>query len=130
MKTNKILIYTIIITALTLIFIKREAISDFSQSNNEAEMLYQKIEQKNQSTKPFYQGEVVNLEHAGGYTYIEVREKTDMTFWIAVERTDVKKGDYIRFQKELVTKNFKSKALDKTFKEIMFASNLQYKVKK
>ena len=83
---------------------------------------------ENQEEKPFYQGEVVNFEHGGGYTYIEVKEKTEMTFWIAVENADVNKGDYIRFQEELVMKDFKSKALNKTYDELMFASNLEYKV--
>ncbi len=80
--------------------------------------------------KPYYQGEVISLEHAGGYTYLEVKEHSEQTFWIAITRTEVQLGDYIRFQKELVTKNFKSKTLNKTFEELMFASNLQYRVKK
>ena len=35
---------------------------------------------------------------------IEVKEKTELTFWIVVERADVKVGDYIRFQKDLVAR--------------------------
>ncbi len=78
--------------------------------------------------KPYYQGEVISLQNAGGYTYLEVKEHSDKTFWVAVTRTEVQLGDYVRFQKELVTKNFISKTLNKTFEELMFASNLQYKV--
>ncbi len=90
------------------------------------------ISPKAQETKvkPFYQGEVVNIEHAGGYTYLEIKEHSEKTFWVAVSRAEVKKGDYVRFQKELVTEKFTSKTLNKTFDELMFASNLQYKVKK
>ena len=80
--------------------------------------------------QPYYQGEVVTVEHGGAYSYLEVKEHTESTFWVAVNRTEVKVGDYVRFQKELVTQNFKSKALDRTFKELMFGSNLQYKVQK
>ena len=80
--------------------------------------------------QPYYQGEVVTVEHGGAYSYLEVKEQTEKTFWVAVNRTEVKVGDYVRFQKELVTQNFKSKALDRTFEELMFGSNLQYKVKK
>jgi len=87
--------------------------------------------------KPFYQGEILELANAGGYTYILVKEKkqnNDKTelksFWIAVTLTEAKVGDYIRFQKELVMKNFKSKLLKKTFDEVMFASNLEYRVSK
>ena len=79
--------------------------------------------------KPFYQGKVINVQQGGAYTYIEVKEKTQKSFWIATNNADVKTGDFIRFQKEIVVKNFKSKTLDKTFNEIMFASNLQYKIK-
>ena len=79
---------------------------------------------------PYYQGEVVTVEHGGAYSYLEVKEHSEQTFWVAVNATEVKVGDYVRFQKELVTQNFKSKALDRTFKELMFGSNLQYKVKK
>ena len=82
------------------------------------------------ATKPFYQGEVVNVEQGGSYTYIEVKERTHKPFWIATNSADVKIGDFIRFQKEIVVKNFKSKALNKVFKELMFASNLQYRLNK
>lgn len=76
----------------------------------------------------YYQGTAVTIKQGGSYTYIEVKEKTELTFWIAVSHTQAKVGDYIRFQKEIVAKDFKSKALNETFKEIMFASNLEYKV--
>lgn len=80
--------------------------------------------------KPYYQGEVVTIEHAGGYSYLEIKEHSNKTFWAAVSRAEAKVGDYVRFRKELVTENFTSKTLNKTFKELMFASDLQYKVPK
>ncbi|HIP51006.1 MAG TPA: hypothetical protein EYG94_02865 [Campylobacterales bacterium] len=80
--------------------------------------------------KPYYQGNVVSVEQGGAYTYIEVKEKTEKTFWIAVSSSEVKVGDFVRFQKELVMKDFKSKALKRTFEELMFASALQYRVNK
>ncbi len=85
--------------------------------------------QNNDALKPFYQGEVVSIKQGGSYIYMEVKEKTHKTFWIATTNADVKIGDFVRFQKEVVAKNFKSKALDRVFKELMFASNLQYRVK-
>ncbi|SFV65943.1 NrfJ-related protein [hydrothermal vent metagenome] len=78
----------------------------------------------------YYQGTAVTVRQGGSYTYIEVKEKTELTFWVAVSQAEVKVGDIVRFQKELVAKNFKSKALNQTFKELMFASNLEYKVSK
>ena len=78
--------------------------------------------------KPYYQGEVVTVEHGGAYSYLEVKEHTQETFWVAVNRAEVHVGDYVRFQKELVTKNFKSKALGRTFDMLMFGSNLEHKI--
>ena len=90
------------------------------------------------SNKPFYQGTILKTIDAGGYTYIKIKETRNAhkheegdehtNFWIVVERTAEVVGDEVRFQKELVTKNYKSKTLNRTFKELMFASNLQYKV--
>ena len=80
------------------------------------------------NTNPYYQGDVMAVEHGGAYTYLEIQEKTNKTFWVAVSNADVKVGDYVRFQMELVTQNFKSKALDRTFDELMFGSSLQQRV--
>ena len=40
-------------------------------------------------------GEVVTVEHGGAYSYLEVKEHTEATFWVAVNRTEVKVGDYV-----------------------------------
>jgi len=85
---------------------------------------------KTQNNNPFYEGEVMTVEQGGAYTYLEIKEQTEKTFWVAVSAADVKVGDYVRFQKELVTKNFKSKALKRTFEELMFASSLQQRMVK
>jgi len=84
----------------------------------------------NEESEPvvYYQGEVVSFENGGGYTFIEVKEETELTFWIAVERVDVNMGDIVRFRKELVAKNYTSKSLNKTFDELMFASDIQYQL--
>ena len=89
--------------------------------------------------KPFYQGTILETIDAGGYSYLKIKENLDghkhveghehKDFWIAVERTTAKVGDEVRFQKELVTEQFYSKILDRTFDELMFASNLQHRIK-
>jgi ABC-type Zn2+ transport system substrate-binding protein/surface adhesin len=84
--------------------------------------------QQEQENKPYYQGEIINIEHGGSYTYLEILENTDMSFWIVVERVEAKKGDFVMFQEQLVAQDFYSEALDKTFDEVMFATNLRYKV--
>jgi len=92
------------------------------------------------ANKPFYQGVVLEKLDAGAYSYLKVEEnikghehaegnKHNHFFWIAVSKTPAKVGDEVRFQKELVTKSFESKVLKRTFEDLMFASNLQYKVK-
>ncbi len=84
--------------------------------------------QEDHENKPYYQGEIINIEIGGGYTYLEIMESTGMSFWIVVNKVEAKTGDFVMFQEDLVAENFHSKALDKTFEEIMFATNLQYRV--
>ncbi len=138
MNKKSIVVIVIIIAVLLIVVYGKSFMENNADVNNDvAEVADTSYAVQNnmghghmtENQKPFYQGEIVNFEHGGGYTYIEVKEATDMTFWIAVEKADVKKGDFIKFQEELVMHDFKSKALNKTYKEIMFASNLQYKVK-
>lgn len=81
------------------------------------------------NTNPFYQGEIVSVLQAQAYTYLEIKESTNLTFWVATTAVEANIGDFVRFQKELVTKNFKSKTLDRVFKELMFVSSLQYRTK-
>lgn len=102
---------------------------------------------KDTKVKPRYQGVVIEVLDAKEYTYLKIDEKVhgckskdDKThgcdskdkklFWIVVDRTSAKVGDYVRFKKELVTQMFKSKILNKNFDEVMFASNLEYRVSK
>ena len=92
------------------------------------------------TNKPYYQGTILDKLEAGGYSYLKINEfieghshedgsNHNHEFWIAVNKSPAQIGDEVRFQKELVTKNFKSKVLNKTFEDLMFASNLQYKVR-
>jgi hypothetical protein len=87
--------------------------------------------------KPKYQGTVLKVLDGQAYTYLKIDEKVSgknteklKAFWIVVDKSSAKAGDYVRFQKELVTKKFTSKTLNRTFDEIMFASKLEYKVSK
>ncbi|MEA1880547.1 MAG: hypothetical protein U9N11_07880, partial [Campylobacterota bacterium] len=114
---NKIYLFI----ALTCMTIQAQDVNQTTETNQTAQTAV---------VNPYYQGEVVTVEHGGAYSYLEVQEHTGETFWVAVNAAEVKVGDYIRFQKELVTQNFKSKALGKTFDELMFGSNLQHKILK
>lgn len=84
----------------------------------------------NAAENSYYGGVAKEVHHAGGYTYILVQEKKAGSFWAAVSSADVKVGDEIRFQKEFVAKKFNSKTLNREFEELMFATNIEYKVQK
>ncbi len=130
MKIIKIVGLLLLVVGIVFALIKKDSITKVFQNNTEHTHINKMVGDKDEkeTVKPFYQGEVVNVEQGGGYTFIEIKEKTEITFWIVVEKADVKVGDYVQFQKELVAHNFESKSLNKTFEELMFATNLQYKV--
>lgn len=68
-------------------------------------------------------GKVLEAMDASGYTYLNV--ETDAgTKWIAVNQTPVEVGEEITFMDGMVMQNFFSKALDRTFPEIVFSSGL------
>lgn len=73
-----------------------------------------------------FEGKVVDVLNGGGYTYMQI-DDTKKKYWVAVEGTNVEKGTDVRFTEELKAKNFESKTLGRTFDEIVFASNLQYR---
>ncbi|WP_041961974.1 hypothetical protein [Sulfurospirillum cavolei] len=73
-----------------------------------------------------YEGVVVDMMQGGGYTYLQI-DDTKKRYWIAVEGVSLDKGTEVRFQEEMKAKNFESKALGRTFDELVFASNLQYR---
>lgn len=75
-----------------------------------------------------YEGVVVDTLNGGGYTYLQIQD-AKKTYWIAVEGVKIDKGTEVRFTEELRSKNFESKSLNRTFDEIVFASNLQYRTK-
>ncbi|MDD3343053.1 MAG: hypothetical protein PHR87_05695 [Sulfurospirillaceae bacterium] len=75
-----------------------------------------------------YEGVVVDTLQGGGYTYLHI-EDAKKKYWIAVEGVLIEKGMEVRFTEEMRVKNFESKSLHKTFDEIVFASNLQYRTK-
>ncbi|MEA2099829.1 MAG: hypothetical protein U9P72_06850 [Campylobacterota bacterium] len=131
------IINTLVATALLTISANAQSVAEVLQTTQAPKVHIKKGTDSKEAVKPYYQGEVIETLNAGGYTYLHIDEKTPgydpkklKSFWIAVSRSEAKVGDYVRFQKELVTENFKSKTLNKTFKELMFASNLEYRVSK
>ena len=131
MKIIKFASIAVFIVLIVLLIIKRETITQYF-NNSDITPLNESMAPKHgdidQTEKPFYQGEVMVVEHGGAYSYLEIKEKTGETFWVAAERLDAKVGDSIRFHNEMVAHDFKSKALIRTFPEIMFISNVQHKI--
>jgi hypothetical protein len=59
---------------------------------------------------------------ASSYSYLRVKENSK-DYWVAVNKMDVKPGEYIIFSKSMEMKNFKSESLDKTFESILFVDD-------
>jgi hypothetical protein len=71
-----------------------------------------------------HKGKVVQKMDAAGYTYLEVDEK-GKKLWVAVMQTPIKEGDIVEIPDSPVMVNFKSKSLNRTFDEILFAAGVR-----
>jgi len=63
-----------------------------------------------------------NLD-AADYTYLQVSDKDNNKFWIAVTRMDAAKGDILYFTKSMEMKNFHSKTLNRDFESVLFVED-------
>ncbi len=72
--------------------------------------------------KIFY-ATILEIKPVMGYQYLKVNENGKIK-WVAINDAPVRVGDKIGYDKRTVMKDFKSKALHKTFKEIIFANDL------
>jgi len=68
-----------------------------------------------------HKGVILETKDAGPYTYMQIKEGKDK-FWIAATPSKIKKGAKVSFAEQLWMYDFKSKALDKVFKKILFVS--------
>lgn len=66
-----------------------------------------------------------SVADAGNYTYVELFENEDATFWIAAPRFEAKVGDRIVFVPAMEQKDFHSPTLGRTFDRLIFASAAQ-----
>ena len=72
-----------------------------------------------------YYGTILKIENAMSYQYLKVKED-GKELWVAIAASQVKVGDKIGYDKTTIMKDFKSKTLKKTFKEVIFASDVQF----
>ncbi len=68
-------------------------------------------------------GKVLEIQNAMGYKYLKVDENGTQ-HWVAIANAPVAVGDRIGYDKRTVMHDFESKSLGKTFKEIIFASDV------
>lgn len=68
-------------------------------------------------------GRVITAESASGYSYLQV-EVGGKVVWLATKPIDVRPGEEIGWGDFAPMKNFTSKALGRTFDEILFVANV------
>ncbi len=66
---------------------------------------------------------VLEVLEVMGYDYLKV-EQNGTERWVAIAKAPVKTGDTIGYDTKTVMKNFKSKTLNRTFAEIVFANEV------
>lgn len=71
-------------------------------------------------------GKVLDTIEVASYTYVQFAHGKGSQ-WLATNKTDVKKGDTISFENAQSMHNFHSKALNRTFDQIYFVSDLSVK---
>lgn len=67
------------------------------------------------------QGQVLEVRDADPYTYLRLKTEQGET-WAAIEKAPLKVGQRVTLYQPMVMRNFESKALKKTFDQIVFAS--------
>ncbi|WP_207063250.1 hypothetical protein [Motiliproteus sp. SC1-56] len=70
------------------------------------------------------EGIAKSVQQAGGYTYI-LADTAQGQRWVAVPATQISEGQRFRWGQAAVMTNFTSKSLNKTFDQILFASQVQ-----
>jgi hypothetical protein len=68
-----------------------------------------------------FRGEVLESINAGSYTYLRLKT-TDGEVWAAIMQTNMPKGTKVQLHDPMLMTNFESRALGRTFDEIVFAS--------
>ena len=75
------------------------------------------------ASEAIYYGKVLEIQSVMGYKYLKVDENGTQ-HWVAIANAPVTVGDKIGYDKRTIMHDFKSKSLGKTFKEIIFASDV------
>lgn len=108
------------LTLITLLSTFMYAAEPGHEGHDHAEGEHQ---EKAPKTQGIYYGKVLEIKDAKGYKYLKVNEE-GKEIWVAIANAPVKVGDNIGYDKQTMMRDFKSKSLDKTFKEIFFVSDI------
>ncbi|MFA7384376.1 MAG: hypothetical protein WC001_13100 [Desulfurivibrionaceae bacterium] len=69
-------------------------------------------------------GTVLFTETGGKYTYIQLKQE-EKEIWLAASAFEVAVGDRVEYMGGVPMRDFHAKALDRTFEEILFLSNIR-----
>ncbi len=83
----------------------------------------EKVMNKKAGTSAYHRVKVLDILHAEKYSYLQVTEKGEK-FWIAIPRSEVKKGGIYYYKGGLKKRNFKSVEFDRTFETIYLVGNI------
>lgn len=123
MNISKSFKYLLILSSLLTI-----ACSSQPEASNNAEQVAQPQQQavaaqpapqSQPATPSAKSGTVKSTQVAGAYSYIET-DINGQVFWIATAATNVTPGQQISWNDHAVMNNFNSKALNRTFEQILF----------
>ncbi len=76
-----------------------------------------------QQNYPPNTGKLVQVMHAGGYTYGEVEGPNGQRIWIAGGHIEAQPGDLVQWGQFAVMHNFTAKSINKTFQDILFVNS-------
>ena len=68
-------------------------------------------------------GNLVQVLHAGGYTYGEVEGPQGQRVWVAGGHIDAQPGDMVQWGQFAVMNNFTAKSLNRSFEQILFVNS-------
>lgn len=78
------------------------------------------------ATQPVLEGKVIETMNAGGYTYVQL-EKNGKKGWAAIPTSTVNVGDELELLPGAEMGPFVSKALNRTFEQLIFSGGLKVK---
>jgi len=64
--------------------------------------------------------------HTDRYSYLQVTDQNDHSFWVAIPREEIFAGDRITYQDGLMKRNFESKEFNRNFETLYLVSRYEF----